>query len=126
MAIDGLTEWIGVRWDDATTTRVTVRPELMNRGGRLSGVVAFTLVDYAMGSTLWPHTSDEERIATLNIAITYLRGVTDGELVCRCLLDRRTRTNAALRGEVVHEPSGDLIATAVGTYAIFLAKTNPS
>jgi acyl-CoA thioesterase len=126
MALDDLTKWVGVRWDDTTTTRITVRPEHMNRAGRLSGAVTFTLIDYGMGSTLWPHTTDEEAIATLNISITYLRAAHDGELVCRSTLDRRTRTNAALRSEVVHEPSGELVATAVGTYAIFRARTNPS
>ena len=129
MAVDDLTKWIGVRWDDPETTRVTVRPELMNQGGLLSGVVAFTLIDYGMGSTLWPHTTEDEMIATLNIAITYLRTAREGDVVCRTQLDRRTRTNAALRSEVVHEASGDLIATAVGSYAIFSrtrANTNPS
>lgn len=110
---------MGVRWDDAQTTRLTVRPELMNRAGLLSGVVAFTLIDYGMGSTLWPHTSEEEAIATLNISITYLRTAREGDVVCRSTLDRRTRTNAALRSEVTSDVSGDLIATAVGTYAIF-------
>jgi acyl-coenzyme A thioesterase PaaI-like protein len=43
----------------------------------------------------------------------------EGDVVCRTQLDRRTRTNAALRSEVVHEDSGKLLATAVGTYAIF-------
>jgi uncharacterized protein (TIGR00369 family) len=123
----GLPEWMGMRWDDdRRTTRVTITPELFNQAGRVAGPVTFALIDYGMGSTLWPHTDEEESIATLNIAITYLRAARDGELVCRTTLDRRTRTNAALRSEVVHEPSGELIATAVGTYAIFRASTKPS
>jgi acyl-coenzyme A thioesterase PaaI-like protein len=106
---------------------VTVRPELLNQGGILSGVVAFTLIDYGMGSTLWPHTSEAESIATPGISITYLRTARAGDLVCRSTLDRRTRSNAALRSEVAHEGTGELIATAVGTYAIFTrAKTKPS
>jgi uncharacterized protein (TIGR00369 family) len=117
---------MGIRWDDTTTTRVTIRPELLNRAGILSGVVAFTLIDYGMGSTLWPHTTDDERIATLGIAITYLRAAREGELVCTSSLDRRTRSNAALRSEVVNETTRELVATAVGTYAIFKAKTSPS
>jgi uncharacterized protein (TIGR00369 family) len=123
MAMDSLTDWIGVRWDDNRTTRVTVRPELINRGGILSGVVAFTLIDYGMGSTLWPETTEEEKIATLGISITYLRAAREGdEIVCRSVLDRRTRSTAALRSEVSRESDGELIATAVGTYSIFLPK----
>jgi acyl-CoA thioesterase len=115
---DALTDWIGVRWDDAATRRTTIRPELMNPVGLLSGVVAFTLVDYGMASVLLEHLTGEESCATLNIAITYLRTATEGDVVCHTSIDRRTRTNAALRSEVVHE-GGELLATAVGTYAIF-------
>ena len=124
--IDNLIEWMGVSWDDVGVTRVTLRDALLNRNGVAAGPIAFTLVDYSMGSALWPHTTDEENIATLNISITYLRGPREGDLVCTSTLDRRTRTNAALRSEVVQAETGDLIATAVGTYAIFKARTKPS
>ena len=107
-------------WDDAQTTRVTARPELMNAAGHLSGVIAFTLIDYGMGSALWPHTTEAEGIATINISISYLRRAQPGgELVCRSKLDRRTRATAALRSEVVQEETGEVVATAIGTYAIF-------
>ena len=116
---DEVTGWFGVRWDDAETLRATIRPDLLNPGGFLSGVVAFTLVDYSMASALIEHMTEDEGCATLNIAISYLRTATEGEVVCRTRLDRRSRTNAALSSEVVHEGSGDVLATAVGTYAIF-------
>ena len=118
---DQLTDWMGVRWDDAQTVRVTVRPELLNPVGLLSGVVAFTLIDYSMASTLVEHLREGENCATLNIAITYLRGAREGELICRSQLDRRTRTNAALRSEVTND-AGEIVATANGTYAIFPAR----
>ena len=116
--IDGITRWMGLRWDSAQTVRLALRPELLNSAGRLSGVVAYTLVDYSMGSTLWVETTDEESIATLSITVTYLRTATEGEVVCNSRLDRRTRSNAALRSEVLDD-QGQVIATAVGTYAIF-------
>jgi len=116
--IDGITRWMGLRWDSAQTVRLALRPELLNSAGRLSGVVAYTLVDYSMGSTLWIETTDEESIATLSITVTYLRTATEGEIVCNSRLDRRTRSNAALRSEVLDD-QGQVIATAVGTYAIF-------
>jgi len=120
-ALDGLTRWIGLRWDDPQTVRLTIRPDLINAGGLLSGVVAYALVDYSMGSALWVNTTGEERIATVQISIAYLQTATEGQIVCRTRLDRRTRTNAVLRSEVVHE-DGRLLATAVGTYAIFPAR----
>lgn len=120
-SLDGITSFIGLRWDDAENVRLAIRPDLINAGGLLSGVVAFTMIDYSMGSALWKQTTDEEGIATVNISITYLQTATEGEVRCRSWVDRRTRTNAALRSEVHHE-DGRLLATAIGTYAIFPRK----
>jgi acyl-coenzyme A thioesterase PaaI-like protein len=71
-----------------------------------------------MGSALWRETSEDEAIATINIAINYVRTATDGEAVCETRVHRRNRTNAVLRSEVRHG-DGELLATAIGTYAIF-------
>jgi uncharacterized protein (TIGR00369 family) len=119
--IDGITSFIGLRWISPQEVRVTVRPELINRGGLLSGVVAYALVDYSMGSALWVQTSEEESIATMNISINYLQTATDGGIACRSQVDRRNRRAAMLRSEVSHE-DGRLLATAIGSYAIFLRR----
>ena len=116
--IDDVSGFFGIRWDDPNTARLTVREDLINAGGLLSGVATYALVDYSMGSALWPQTSDEEGIATINIAINYVRTATEGEAVCETVVDRRNRSNAVLRSEVRHE-DGRLLATAIGSYAIF-------
>ncbi|HUA75882.1 MAG TPA: PaaI family thioesterase [Solirubrobacteraceae bacterium] len=116
--IDGITDFMGIRWEDPQTVRLTIRPELINAGGLLSGVATYALVDYCMGSTLWAQTTREERIATLNIAINYVQTATEGEIVCRTVLDRRNRRSAVLRSEVTHE-DGRLLVTAIGSYTIF-------
>jgi 1,4-dihydroxy-2-naphthoyl-CoA hydrolase len=117
-AIDGVTRFIGMRWEDAQTVRLTIRPELINAGGLLSGVVTYALVDYCMGSALWAQTSEEERIATISIAVNYIQTATEGDVICRTTLDRRNRTTAVLRSEVSHE-DGRLLVTAIGSYTIF-------
>jgi uncharacterized protein (TIGR00369 family) len=122
--IDGVSGFMGMRWDDPRTVRLSIRPDLINAGGLLSGVVTYGLVDYCMGSTLWPHTNEDEHIATLNISINYLQTATEGEVVCTSVLDRRNRTNAVLRSEVRHQ-DGRLLATAIGSYAIFPARRRP-
>lgn len=122
--IDGVSEFIGVRWDDAQTSRLAIRPELINAGGMLSGVVAYTLIDYTMGSALWVETTEDEGIATLNIAINYVQTATEGELVCTAEVDRRNRTSAVLHSEVRHA-DGRLVATAVGSYVIFPRRDRP-
>ncbi len=109
---------MGLHWEDPQTVRLTIRPELINGGGLLSGVVTYAMVDYCMGSTLWVQTTKDERIATISISINYIQTATEGEIVCRTTLDRRNRTNAAMRSEVRHE-DGRLLVTAIGSYTIF-------
>jgi uncharacterized protein (TIGR00369 family) len=116
--IDGVSRFFGIRWDDPSNARISIRPELINAGGMLSGVATYALVDYTMGSALWRETGDDEAIATVNIAINYVKTATEGEAVCSTSVDRRNRTNAVLRSEVRHA-DGTLMATAIGTYAIF-------
>jgi uncharacterized protein (TIGR00369 family) len=116
--IDDVSRFFGIRWDDPETARFRVRPDLINAGGLLSGVATYGLVDYTMGSALWAQTADDESIATVNIAINYIQTATEGEVVCKTQVDRRNRTSAVLRSEVRHE-DGRLLATAIGSYAIY-------
>jgi acyl-coenzyme A thioesterase PaaI-like protein len=124
-ALDGITSFIGFRWDDPETVRLEIRPELINRGGLLSGVVTYAMVDYCMGSTLWAQTTPEERIATISISINYIQTATEGEIVCRTTLDRRNRRIGILRSEISHE-DGRLLVTAIGSYSIFPARGRPA
>ena len=124
--LDGVSGFMGLRWEDPQTVRMRVRPELINGGGLLSGVATYAMVDYCMGSTLWAQTIEEERIATISISINYVQTATEGELVCRTTLDRRNRTTAVMHSEVRHE-DGRLLVTAIGSYTIFARRsTKPS
>jgi uncharacterized protein (TIGR00369 family) len=122
--LDAVSGFIGMRWDDPQTVRLQIRPELINAGGLLSGVATFALVDYCMGSTLWAQTTAEEWIATINISINYVQTATEGEIVCKTVLDRRNRANAVMKSEVIHE-DGRLLATAIGSYTIFTRAPRP-
>jgi 1,4-dihydroxy-2-naphthoyl-CoA hydrolase len=117
-SLDGVSSFMDMRWEDPQTVRLLIRPELINAGGLLSGVVTYALVDYCMGSTLWVQTTAEERIATISISINYIQTATEGEIVCRTELDRRNRTNAVLKS-TVHDENGHLLVTAIGSYTIF-------
>jgi acyl-CoA thioesterase len=116
--IDGVSGFFGMRWESAERIRLTIRPELINAGGLLSGAVAYALVDYGMGSALWKQVDrDNERIATINIAINYIQTAREGDVICESTVDRRNRTVGVMRSEVRHE-DGRLLATAVGSFAI--------
>ena len=116
--IDGVSRFMGMRWESADKVRLEVRPDLINAAGLLSGAVTYALVDYCMGSTLWRETSEEESIATVSISINYVQTATEGDVICHTELDRRNRRLAVLRSEVRHD-DGRLIATAIGSYTIF-------
>ena len=98
--------------------RMTIRPDLMNAAGLLSGVATYALVDYCMGSALWTETTEEEAIATISIAINYVATATEGDVICEPTLDRRNRRLAVLRSEVKADDAR-LLATAIGSYTIF-------
>lgn len=122
--LDGITSFMGMRWEDHETVHLAIRPELINLGGMLSGVVTYALVDYGMGAALWPHTTKDEHIATIGISINYVQTATEGRITCRTTLDRRNRSTAVLRSEVRHE-DGRLLVTAIGSFAIFPARKRP-
>src|ERR1700690_233753 len=116
-SLDGVSSFMGLRWEDPQTVRMRVRPELINGGGLLSGVATYAMVDYCMGSTLWVQTAENERIATISISINYVQTATEGEVICKTVLDRRNRTVGIMKSEVRHE-DGRLLVTAVGSYSI--------
>jgi acyl-coenzyme A thioesterase PaaI-like protein len=74
--IDGLSSHLGFEWEAADRVRMTIRPDLINPAGLLSGAVAYALVDYCMGSTLWVERAEGEAIATIGISISYLQTAT--------------------------------------------------
>lgn len=118
IGVDGMTRWLGLRWEGHDRVRLTIRDELINPAGLLSGPVAYALVDYCMGSTLWRSREGGERIATISIAINYVQTARAGDVACTSTLDRRNDRVAVLSSRVEHD-SGRLLATAIGSFAIF-------
>jgi len=116
--IDGLSAWLGIRWEAYDRVRLTIRDELINPAGLLSGPVAYAMIDYCMGSTLWKSRESGERIATIGISINYVQTAREGDVICETTLDRRNDRIAVLSSRVSHE-DGRLLATAIGSFAIF-------
>ncbi len=81
-SLDGVSSFMGMRWDDPADGSPGHPARADQRRGLLSGVVTYALVDYCMGSTLWAQTTEQERIATISIAINYIQTATEGEIVC--------------------------------------------
>ena len=123
--VDGLSRWLDLRWEAHDRVRLAVRPDLLNPAGLLAGGVTYAMVDYCMGSTLWKHRESGERIATINIAMNYLRTAREGDVICTSTLDRRNDRVAILSSRVLTAAEGGaerLLATAIGSYSIFPAE----
>lgn len=116
--IDGLSCWLGIRWESYDRVRLTIRDELINPAGLLAGPVAYAMIDYCMGSTLWRSREKGERIATIGISINYVQTAREGDAVCEATLDRRNDRIAVLSSRVTHE-DGRLLCTAIGSFAVF-------
>lgn len=116
--VDGVSRWLGIRWEAPDRVRLTIRDELINPAGLLSGPVAYAMIDYCMGSTLWGARESGERIATIGLSINYVQTARAGDVICTSTLDRRNDRIAVLSSRVEHE-SGRLLATAIGSFAIF-------
>lgn len=117
---DPFSAFLGLRWEDSSTIRLTIRPELLNSVGRLLGPVGFAMVDYGMASALFGTLQDGESMATTNISINFLASADSGDVVCRTRVDRRGRRAGFLSSSLEHE-SGRVLATAIGTFAIIRA-----
>jgi uncharacterized protein (TIGR00369 family) len=120
--VDGLSRWLDLQWESYDRIRLTVRPEHLNPAGLLAGGVSYAMVDYCMGSALWKHRESGERIATINIAINYLRTAREGDVICTSTMDRRNDRVAILSSRVFAEAEDGterLLATAIGSYSIF-------
>ena len=116
--IDPLTEFLGFRWEAYDRIRMTVEDKHINPAGLLAGPVTYAMVDYCMGSTLWQDLSDDERIATIGISINYVQTAREGDVLCTTEINRRNDRVAVMQSEVRHE-DGKLLATAIGSFAIF-------
>jgi acyl-CoA thioesterase len=122
---DAFSEFLGLRFESATVVRLDIRPELVNGVGKLLGPVVFALTDYGMGAAVWDTLAEGEACATINVAINFVDSAASGEVVCTSRVDRRTKRAAATSAELRHA-DGRLLATAIGSFAVILARTAPS
>jgi uncharacterized protein (TIGR00369 family) len=112
---------LGLRFGEPGVVSIEIGPHVINTIGVLLGPVGFALVDYAMGAAVWAQLADDERTATINVAINFVDSAREGEVTCRARVDRRTRRAAATSAEVRHA-DGRLLMTAVGSFAIMLPR----
>ena len=100
---------------DMATIKIDMRDDLRHPGGILHGGVTATLIDTAMAYAVRTRVAPEERTATIDLTVHYLRPHTDGTFACTAKVVRAGKRIFTVSADVYNE-SGDQIATAISTY----------
>lgn len=102
--------------------QLRIRDELLNPYGYLHGGVIYSLADTAMGGALYSSLGDRERCATVEMRVSYFRGVTSGVLECQAEVVNRSGRLGYLEAEVRSDQR--LIAKASATFSIYEFKAD--
>lgn len=97
--------------------RLQVRNDHLNPYGYVHGGVMYSLADTAMGGAMYSCIASDERCATVEMKVSYLRGLTSGVLECEAHVLHRSRRLGYLEAEV--KCDDQLIAKASATFSIF-------
>ncbi|MCQ4272753.1 MULTISPECIES: PaaI family thioesterase [Pseudomonas] len=96
--------------------RLRMHEGLSNVRGMLHGGALFSLIDTAMGQASHSLFGGEAAAVTLESKINYIRGVSEGEVLCRAWVVHAGKRTQVIEAEV-HQ--GDkLIAKAQSTFAV--------
>jgi len=102
--------------------RLTTMPQHLNPNRVVHGAVLYAMADTGMGAAVFPTLAPGEMCATIEVKMTYLKAIGEGEVVCRTVLVNRGKRVAYLESSVT---AGEvLLAKASGTYAIFRPSSN--
>ncbi|SHN23608.1 acyl-CoA thioesterase [Pseudomonas asturiensis] len=89
---------------------------LRNRGHVMHGGAIFSLVDISMGLACSSFHGFDQRSVTIECKINYVRGVSEGEVLCTAKVLHAGRRTLVVEAQVVQ---GDkLVAKAQGTFAV--------
>jgi len=99
-------------------TELKITDSHLNPYGSLHGGVIYTLADTGMGGALSTLLEEDERCATIEIKINYLKSVRSGRLTCNTKVIHKGK-NIAFLESVVKDYQDRPLATATGTFNIF-------
>ena len=112
---------LGLRIDSAADGRCRAHLEasenLFNPHRVVHGGALFALADTSMGAALYTLMDDQESCATIEMKMNFIKAVREGRLECETTVVRRGRATAVLESKIT--ANGELVAIALGTYAIF-------
>ena len=92
------------------------QPHLANRGQQMHGGAIFSLIDTAMGMACSSAHGFDQQSVTVECKVNYIRGVSEGEVVCEAEVIHAGRRTLVVEAKV--RQNDKLIATAQGTFAV--------
>ncbi len=95
-----------------------VRDVHRNPHGVVHGGVMFSMADTGMGAALYSVLQEGESCGTINCAISYFKGVTEGVITCKTAVRNKGRKVATLESEIWNDDR--LVATAHGQFSIMV------
>ncbi len=102
-----------------------IDPGHHNPGKIAHGGVIYTLADAAMGGSIMTMLEPGQRCVTAELKVNYLKAVKFGRLTARAKVVRKGKRLATVTAEI-HDEAGDLIAIALGTFAIVSGFVEPA
>lgn len=97
--------------------RVTVDPGMFNPNGVLHGGVIYVMVDSSMGAAVMGGLEAGLMCTTIELKVSYLQAVREGELVAETQVVKQGR-NIAFTESKVRDDKGRIVATASGSMFI--------
>lgn len=112
-------KFLGIQLEAVEPGRATmsleIREELKQNAGVVHGGVVASLIDSAMAFAILPLLKDDERTTTVDLTISYLRPLVNGEISATARVVREGGRIVVLSADL-HDESGNLAATALSTY----------
>ena len=94
---------------------IEMRDDLRQPSGVLHGGVTATLIDTAMAFAMLSLTGENEKTATIDLTVHYLRPHLNGRIECTAKVVRAGKRIFTISADV-HSAEGKLISTAISTY----------
>ncbi|MBD9408385.1 PaaI family thioesterase [Acidovorax sp. ACV02] len=103
--------------ENAAILRMPSSAAACREGGIFSGQAIASLADSAMCFALWCDGRGRRPVATVDLHVTYMRGLASESLIAHAEVVRSGRTLSFAKVQIIGADSGQLAATAIGTFA---------
>jgi uncharacterized protein (TIGR00369 family) len=104
--------------NDGITLRLPADPRLSRIGGIVSGQAMTAMADTTMVLALAAHFGGFRPVATVDIAMSFMRAVKSSDVLCEARVRRAGRSLAFVHAELRAADNTQIVAAANGTFAV--------